>query len=609
MRRRVSCSVIQGRRQAAGILLALVLAGCGGSSSSAPATSPGEASPSGAAAAPTAPVPSGPIPLIIDNDMSFDDVMAIAYLTAQPGVEILAVTVTGTGIAHCGPGARNVRNLLNELQAPAVPTACGSEEPVAGGKVFPEEWRTGADGLWGLKVAGVPGTPKGTAVDLLAEVIGGSDRPVTVLATGPLTNLAQALAADPKLADGIARIVIMGGAVDVDGNATVDGSPAPAEWNFAADPAAADAVFASGIPITLVPLDATNDVKITRTFADRLHADASAGPANLVDELLLRTPGSIDVDYFWDALAATMLIEPAVATTEEARIAVTTEGPEAGRTIRSDGGTAMTLATAADRAAFEKAFLAGLRAGGPRRTPLEVKDDLAVHLRRDHLRVRCRRDGAGGRVLGFVRERFEGRVGCGRGSPDRGLDLRGPRRVDPGPPGVDRAAADGRGPRASSTSSRGRPGQASRSSFPATRSWPASWPRESSRRSSTARGSGSSDRGHGASARVYGGKVTLSQPGGSISMCAILLAALVGPRAINVVWWLLDSERWASTFSGPLVPILGILALPWTTLAYVLVAPGGLTGLEFIVVVIGLFVDIGTYGSSAYSNKDKIGFK
>ena len=316
-----------------------------------------------------APSRAGPIPLIIDNDMSFDDVMAIAYLTTQPAVEILAVTVTGTGIAHCGPGARNARSLLNELQAPAVPTACGSEEPVAGGKVFPEEWRTGADGLWGLKVAGVPGTPKGTAVELLAEVIGGSDRPVTVLATGPMTNLAQALAADPTLADGIARIVIMGGAVDVDGNATVDGSPAPAEWNFAADPAAADAVFASGIPITLVPLDATNDVKITRAFADGLHADASAGPANLVDELLLRTPMSIDVDYFWDALAAAMLVEPAVVTTEEARIAVTTEGPEAGRTIRSDGGTAMTLATAADRAAFETAFLAGLRAGGPRRTP------------------------------------------------------------------------------------------------------------------------------------------------------------------------------------------------------------------------------------------------
>ena len=369
MRRRVSCSVIPGRRQAAGILLALVLAGCGGSSSSAPATSAGEASPSGAAAVPTGPVPSGPIPLIIDNDMSFDDVMAIAYLTTQPDVEILAVTVTGTGIAHCGPGARNVRNLLNELQAPAVPTACGSEEPVAGGKVFPEEWRTGADGLWGLKVAGVPGTPKGTAVDLLAEAIGGSDRPVTVLATGPLTNLAQALAADPKLADGIARIVIMGGAVDVDGNATVDGSPAPAEWNFAADPTAAAAVFASGIPITLVPLDATNDVKITRAFADGLHADASAGPANLVDELLLRSP-HVDRRRLLlgraggrDAGRAGRRHDGGGTHRRHDRRAGGRPDDPLGRRHGHHAGDGR------GPAAFETAFLAGLRAGGPRRTP------------------------------------------------------------------------------------------------------------------------------------------------------------------------------------------------------------------------------------------------
>jgi len=92
-------------------------------------------------------------------------------------------------------------------------------------------------------------------------------------------------------------------------------------------------------------------------------------------------------------------------------------------------------------------------------------------------------------------------------------------------------------------------------------------------------------------------------------MCIILSAALIGPRIINVIWWLVAADRWAATFSGPLVPILGILFLPWTTLAYVLVAQDGLTGLGFVAVIIGLFADIGTYGSSAYKNKDKIGFK
>jgi inosine-uridine nucleoside N-ribohydrolase len=362
-----------GRSPVAAIVLAIVLAGCAGSTSPGPSGSAGGASPTASAAADT-----GPVPLVIDTDMSFDDLMAIAYLVTQPDVELLAVTVTGTGIAHCGPGARNARSLLNELQAPMVPTACGSEEPVAGGMVFPEEWRAGADELFGLGIDGVPGTPTGTAVDLLTEVIGGSDRPVTILAIGPLTNVAQALAANAQLAAGIARLVIMGGAVDVDGNASVDGRPAPAEWNFAADPAAAAAVLASGIPITLVALDATNDVKITRAFADDLHADASAGPANVVDELLLRSPASIDVDYFWDALAAVSLVEPAVITTDEVRTAITTDGSEAGRSVRADDGTPIALASSADREAFEAAFLAGLRSGGPRRTPFEVAGDLAV---------------------------------------------------------------------------------------------------------------------------------------------------------------------------------------------------------------------------------------
>jgi hypothetical protein len=92
-------------------------------------------------------------------------------------------------------------------------------------------------------------------------------------------------------------------------------------------------------------------------------------------------------------------------------------------------------------------------------------------------------------------------------------------------------------------------------------------------------------------------------------MCAILLAAVVGPRAINVVWWLLDPARWAATFGGPLVPILGILFLPWTTIAWVFTMPSATNGLGFVAVSIGLLADLGTYGSSAYTNKDKIGFK
>jgi pyrimidine-specific ribonucleoside hydrolase len=353
------------------LALALLLAAC---ASSTPASPSGTVGPSASSSG----TPAGPIPLVIDTDVGSDDVMAIAYLTTRSDYEIRAITVVGTGLVHCGPGERNVRNLLNELNAPIVPIACGPEEPLAGGLEFPEDWRAGADGRFGLTLVGIPGTPQGYAPDILAEAITGSASPVTLLTLGPLTNVAEAIAADSTLASHVSRIVMMGGAVDVPGNATSDGSPAPAEWNFAADPAAAAAVLAAGIPITLVPIDATNDVPVTRSFVDRLHEDVSAGPANLVDELLARNSFMVGLDSFWDQLTAVALVDPSVVTLEQAPIAVEVDGAEAGRTKRASDGAPVTVASGADATAFEAAFLDGLRSGGPRRSTFERVGTIAI---------------------------------------------------------------------------------------------------------------------------------------------------------------------------------------------------------------------------------------
>ena len=180
------------------------------------------------------------------------------------------VTVSGTGLAHCLPGETIARDLLNELNQPAVPVACGPEEPLGGGTAFPAEWRAGSDDRYGLTLAQVPGGPQGDAVAMLLQALHDSPAPVTVLALGPLTNPAAALRADARVAGRIAQIIIMGGALDVPGNGTPQGGPAPAEWNFLADPTAAAEVLASGIPITLVPLDATNDVPLSRVYEIRL---------------------------------------------------------------------------------------------------------------------------------------------------------------------------------------------------------------------------------------------------------------------------------------------------------------------------------------------------
>lgn len=363
-------------RLAAVALTAVLLTGCG---SSSPGGSPVPGATDGAGPSDGATSTSATrTPLVIDTDLGADDMMAITYLATQADYEIKAITVAGTGLVHCLPGETNARDLLNELNRPAVPVACGPEEPLAGGKEFPAEWRTAADDRHGLNLARVSSGPQGDAVTTLIAVLVESPEPVTMLTLGPQTNLAAALHADGRVAGQVARIVAMGGALDVSGNATPEGGPAPAEWNFAADPTAAAEVLASGIPITLVPLDATNDVPLTQAFVDRLREDDAAGPANLVSELVARISYAIDVDSMWDPLAAVALVDASVVEVEELRVAVSAEGAKAGQLVRQPGGAPVSIAVGADAQAFQDRFLSGLRSGGPRKTPMKVRGTIAI---------------------------------------------------------------------------------------------------------------------------------------------------------------------------------------------------------------------------------------
>jgi len=87
-------------------------------------------------------------------------------------------------------------------------------------------------------------------------------------------------------------------------------------------------------------------------------------------------------------------------------------------------------------------------------------------------------------------------------------------------------------------------------------------------------------------------------------MCLLLaIFVLLGPRALIFFWWLVEPARWQVTFQSAFVPIIGLLFLPWTTIMYVLVFPGGIEGLDWLWLGIGLAVDIASYGSSAWTNR------
>jgi len=324
-----------------------------------------------AAPSPTANQQAGPLPttgppktVVIDTDMAVDDWMAILYLLQRPEVTVEAITVVGTGEAHCAPGIRNALDLAALAGNEDIPVSCGRESPLQGDHTFPSTWRDSVDNLAGLSLAKNPNPPSSqSAVELLTSAIQDSPQKVILVTLGPLTNVSEALQSEPSLVDNLDMIYVMGGAVNVPGNLQVPGVDLDnrvAEWNMYVDPHAAAVVLDSGAPITLVPLDATNRAPLNMDFYRRLGADRTTPEADFVYQALTQMQDFINSGgyYFWDPLAAAIATDEALATVEPQTLTVIEqEGSESGRTLGSGEGSTVLVCTEADAAAFEEVFL------------------------------------------------------------------------------------------------------------------------------------------------------------------------------------------------------------------------------------------------------------
>jgi pyrimidine-specific ribonucleoside hydrolase len=337
------------------------IAGC----SATETTSPG---PSGVDGSPT----PGPVRLLIDTDLGADDIVAIASLLRDPAVDVVGITVAGTGEVHCSSGAPRVRALVALLAEDSIPVACGRPSPLGKAQPFPDAWRAGADAGYGLGLATPAAPPDALAADaLILQLAAAADRRLTVLTIGPLTNLAVAAAADPDLPSRIDRVVSMVGALDVPGNVAPpegDSQPPTAEWNAHADPTALARVLDAGFSVTFVPLDATNSVPLTRELIADLGTDHAAAPADLVFELWSRNPFLVDTGtYLWDALAAASIAHPEVLTTRQATIRVIEgDGLDGGQVVEDPAGRPVVVANTADEPTFRAHLFEALRLGEPR---------------------------------------------------------------------------------------------------------------------------------------------------------------------------------------------------------------------------------------------------
>ena len=161
----------------------------------------------------------------------------------------------------------------------------------------------------------------------------------------------------------------MGGAVKVDGNVGNSGvgiDNQHAEWNIYIDPVAANIVFDSGAPITLIPLDATRDVPVTRTFYTALGDHLNTPSANFVHKMLTANLDFVDSGglQFWDTLTSAVFTDESLADFEEKQLRVVEdEGPESGYTKPDQNGSSIRVAMSADRRKFESLLLTVLNWG------------------------------------------------------------------------------------------------------------------------------------------------------------------------------------------------------------------------------------------------------
>ena len=202
--------------------------------------------------------------IILDTDPGIDDALAILLALGVPEVELEALTVT-FGNCSVDQGVINALSILELAGATDIPVARGADRPLVQPLLLAPE----THGNSGLGYAQLP-SPKikpdpTPAVSLLIEKILANPGDITIVAVGPLTNLALAIRTEPGLLAAIKEVYIMGGAIRYDGNTTPQ-----AEFNAYSDPHAAHIVFHSGLPITLVPLDVTYQVIFTSDDLARL---------------------------------------------------------------------------------------------------------------------------------------------------------------------------------------------------------------------------------------------------------------------------------------------------------------------------------------------------
>lgn len=261
--------------------------------------------------------------IIMDVDTGIDDAIALFLVAGSPELDLLGITVAA-GNQTLDKTLKNTLKVSEMLQL-KIPVAKGAGGPFLYDSIIAED--THGEGGLGLFEGNDPNYPLSelSAVQLMEKIVGEADGKITLLPTGPLTNIATFLLANPHLKEKIDMICLMGGGA-LKGNKSIT-----AEFNFLADPEAAHIVFKAGIPIIMCGLDVTHQAYITREEIDKLVSNDSEIAKAAKDMLdfyhssyLRRTklPGA----PLHDSVAAAYLIAPELFGGFDAYVEIDLEG-------------------------------------------------------------------------------------------------------------------------------------------------------------------------------------------------------------------------------------------------------------------------------------------
>ncbi|KAL5545885.1 hypothetical protein UlMin_005572 [Ulmus minor] len=280
---------------------------------------------------------SGKEKLIIDTDPGIDDSMAILMAFQTPGLEILGLT-TIFGNVTTEYATRNALLLCEIAGFPGLPVAEGSPEPLKGGTPRVADFVHGSDGLGHLFLP-APQTKKieKNASEFLVDKVSEYPGEVSILALGPLTNIALAIKRDSSFAKKVKKIIVLGGAFFALGNV----NPA-AEANIYGDSEAADVVFTSGANIVVVGINITTQVKFTDDDLLEIrqskgkHAQILCDMSKFYRDWHVKSDGVHGI-FLHDPVSFVAVVRPDLFTFKEGVVRVETQGICEGHTLMDQG--------------------------------------------------------------------------------------------------------------------------------------------------------------------------------------------------------------------------------------------------------------------------------